>query len=256
MKKWLLVLFVAIFCFMLVSSASASLLLDRGLPTGNLNNTAGSNRSNVAWADWESTDDPAVYWLPGDEFEIAGSGSYQIDTIRVWSTDQSGLSLWFGPQGGTISHLADVPSVTAVTYENTASYQGNSGAFRQLYQVDFNVNLTVSAGTFYQFFLDGPWQLYDPEDANSGYVNAFLHSSNAVLSGSPQEGSDNIFLWLKFQGGLPTVVTTWDSNGDGWDKSSDGNVQIYGSPTPLPAALWLLGSGLVGLFGIRRRARH
>ena len=34
---------------------------------------------------------------------------------------------------------------------------------------------------------------------------------------------------------------------------ANGNLTIKGSATPLPAAVWLLGSGLLGLFGVSRR---
>ena len=30
-------------------------------------------------------------------------------------------------------------------------------------------------------------------------------------------------------------------------------VQFNGSPVPIPGALWLLGSGIIGLIGIRRK---
>ncbi|HKR46164.1 MAG TPA: VPLPA-CTERM sorting domain-containing protein [Paraburkholderia sp.] len=38
-----------------------------------------------------------------------------------------------------------------------------------------------------------------------------------------------------------------------WVLSSAGNGTLTYSPVPLPAAAWLLGSGLIGLFGIGRR---
>jgi hypothetical protein len=46
-----------------------------------------------------------------------------------------------------------------------------------------------------------------------------------------------------------------DPNGDGnWtDFEIDLTLNVYGSPVPIPPALWLLGSGLVGLVGIRKK---
>ena len=45
-------------------AANAALLVDRGLPTTNLNNAAGANRSNVSWVFSGYTS--ADYWLVGD----------------------------------------------------------------------------------------------------------------------------------------------------------------------------------------------
>ena len=196
------------------------------------------------------------YWLPGDDFTIAGSGLYQVNTIRVWSTDSTGLSLWFGPQGGTILNIGTYTH-TPVAYMNGEGYQGSSGAFYQIYQIDFTLNQVMTAGTTYQFFLDGPWKLYD----SSRYINAFLHGSNAGLSGSMQDGADDTFLWLHWNNGLNEGVETWYSGdgggssgwGAGWDKNSDANVQVYGAPVPIPPTVFLLGGGLLGLVGIRRR---
>jgi len=35
--------------------------------------------------------------------------------------------------------------------------------------------------------------------------------------------------------------------------NTNGTTNVNATPTPIPAAAWLLGSGLMGLFGIRRR---
>jgi len=44
------------------------------------------------------------------------------------------------------------------------------------------------------------------------------------------------------------------SGGDGWNDQHDGYVlDITTSAVPIPAAAWLLGSGLVGLFSYGRR---
>jgi hypothetical protein len=54
--------------------------------------------------------------------------------------------------------------------------------------------------------------LYNPADPTECYVNAFLHASNAVLSGSPQQGADNPFLWLEPDG---STVDPWLSSTGG-----------------------------------------
>ena len=59
------------------TSASAGLIVDRGLPTANLNNAAGPARSNVAWAD-----SVATVGSMGDTFQLANWSI--IDDIRVW----------------------------------------------------------------------------------------------------------------------------------------------------------------------------
>src|SRR5487761_2572645 len=91
-----------------VTSANAGMVVDRGLPTttANLNNAAGANQSNIRWADNESTTTPSTFYLPGDDFTIAGSGAYNVSDIRVWSTDATGLSLLGGLAGGSMAALS------------------------------------------------------------------------------------------------------------------------------------------------------
>ena len=47
----------------------------------------------------------------------------------------------------------------------------------------------------------------------------------------------------------------WDTNGLNPDHSSPGvsHISFYSSTVPIPAAAWLLGSGLIGLIGARRK---
>lgn len=239
-----------------LNSAHAALLFDRGLPTANLNNAAGSNRSNTAWADQESYDPGAPgftdeYWLMGDDFSIKGSGQYRVTQLTVWSLNKTGLSLWLGPEGGTISQLSSVPTATSVKYADSSTYQGSAGAYRDLYRLDFSVNLVVDANQKYQFFLDGPWESMG---ANT-WVGPFLHASNSALSVSSQAGADNFMLALYRYNASNVYVDTWNSAELNWDKSSDANILVQGAPVPIPGALWLLGSGLLGLIGLRRRIK-
>ncbi len=254
---------------LIVLPASAVTLVDRGLPTANLNNAAGGNRSNVAWADSESSSSPSEYWIPGDSFAISGSGTYQVTDIRVWEVANgptapgylpTGQSLLGGlASGSTFSQIDSGYTVTPVTYSDGSTYQGQSGNYWNLYQLDFSVNLTLAAGQTYNFFLNSPFVAGDA--SGSTYYNAFLHASNAALSGSPQDGSDGTFLWLDVNGASQTVQT-WDSGTGagtagfpaGWDKNSDGNVQVFGSSVPDSAnTLALFGFSLVGLALLRQK---
>ncbi len=61
------------------SEVSAQVIFDRGLPTINLNNAAGANRSNVSW---QST--PGGSFV-GDDFTIGTIGqTFVINSLTVW----------------------------------------------------------------------------------------------------------------------------------------------------------------------------
>ncbi len=99
-----------------------------------------------------------------------------------------------------------------------------------MHQVDFAVNIVLSAGQTYDFFLDGT-------GSSTGVVVPFAHASNAALSGSPQDGANDTMLYAEILNGVldSGSVGTWTSLGDGWDKASDLNVQVFGAAVPEPA---------------------
>ena len=161
------------------------------------------------------------------------------------------------------AELTDHPAINVVsasgaispaTYADGSTYQGSSGSSIAMHQVDFAVNITLSAGQTYDFFLDGT-------GSGDGTVVPFAHASNAALSGSPQDGADNSMLYAEVVSGIldPTSVGTWDSSTDGWDKSSDVNVQVSGAPASVPepstyfaGALLLLPLGVGAIRSLRK----
>jgi len=221
------------------AATPASPTVDRGLPTANLNNGAGSNRSNVAWSNGNDS-------ITGDTFAVGSAGQTWVVTgIRTWNIGHTGNAfgdefsadtLYFGTSGvapvatGTVSAGSNTdsnPNIThtPVTYVGGSSYQATGGTYRQIWQNDFtNLNLAVDGGTTYYFAVDG---------ISSNYA-WFNHASNATLSGSAQQGADNKYVsWSKADLNTPNVC---DSNGPingfcngGWDKSSDINVQVFAS---------------------------
>jgi hypothetical protein len=81
-----------------------------------------------------------------------------------------------------------------------------------------------------------------------------------VGSGGVQKGADNLMLQGRVLNGNldPTSVATWTSLNNGWDKASDVNVQVFGTPVPEPTTmvaggLLLLPLGVSGLRILRRK---
>ena len=128
MKKILVFLMMAALLTVSGGIASADLLFDRGLPTANLNNAAGADRSNVAWGFGY---DPDGRWLAGDDFMIGGAGDYLVDTITIWTTTATDTSVWFGEEGGDFINYTPT-ATTLTTYSDGSDYQGSSGNFLSL----------------------------------------------------------------------------------------------------------------------------
>ena len=231
------------------------MLVDRGLPTANLNNAAGPDRSNVSWAFTEYTSPD--YWLVGDTFQNTSAQTWTINKIRLWTVGETDTAvLRGGLDGGAIGILPGAGVISAATYAvpdagspPNANYQGSSGSYITMHQVDFAVNITLAPGQIYDFFLDG-------SGSGDGTYVPFVHASNAALSGSPQQGADNLMLYANVVDGVvdPASVGTWSPvDGGYWDKPSDVNVQVFGSVPDAGSTLLLLGSALTGLAMLKRR---
>lgn len=217
-------------------------VVDRGLPQANLNNVSGTSRSNVRWA----SDDQGFL---GDDFVIGAPGEkWIIDSIRTWAVpgqqkidpDHLGdfyqdVRLYVGANGegitpaiaATLSQGSDQTSnpnvrISEATRSGTMLYDDFGTALR-VWQIDFTqLNLPVDGGTSYRF---GVWGMGRPVPghADKGF-EWFNYASNAALSGAREDGADG--LMLIFDGsGKPQG--SFSAQGNGWDKTSDINVQVF-----------------------------
>jgi len=249
------------------------MVFDRGLPVANLNNAAGANRSNVAWGDYTPYGTPSYNWAVGDDFNLGLAGTFHVTDLRVWLVGINGkplsemwsdLTLFLGgTAAGSITAVTPVGTVvTEVSYANSETYQGSSGNFIKIHQVDFLLDWWINGNSTYTFFVGGtPTQTNI--DAYGTGVSPFLSASNSARSGSTQQGADNLFREIGYNGsGVVQYSGTWDSSGacgnsnicGGWDKSSDINVQVF---VPEPSVIMMLGAfaGLLGFGAFARKRR-
>jgi len=223
-------------------AADSGLVVDRGLPQSNLNNVSGAARSNVRWA----SDDQGFL---GDDFVIGAPGEkWVIDSIRTWAVpgqlkidpDHLGdfyqdVRLYFGGAGaGVTPRVSAVLSpgsdetsnptvrISEATRSGAALYDDFGTALR-IWQIDFGqLNLTVNGGTRYTF---GVWGMgrQAPVSGDKGF-QWFNHATNAALSGVPQDDADGVMLLFD---GTGKPQGAFNGQGNGWDKTSDINVQVF-----------------------------
>jgi hypothetical protein len=223
-----------------VAAAGPALVVDRGLPQANLNNSTGY-RSNIRWSSYESG-------FLGDDFTVGAAGqSWVIDSIRVWTVpgvhgrDPENLGdsfqdvrLYFGDTLGGLSPVmtgllkagSSEPSNANIKISDATAAGGHVyedfGANMHVWQIDFTqLNLAVEGGAKYRFGTFGLGRPMGRAEKTNAWFNV---ATNAELAGAKQDGADGEMLLFTSGGKFKRV---FDGKGAGWDKSSDINVQVF-----------------------------
>jgi len=102
----------------------------------------------------------------------------------------------------------------------------------------------------------GTWGLYTLRDYSVRLSPVTLNPGTywLALHIDPYQGNDMHWTIAK-DGTYPDSRVRWSWNdGNNWDGwYYEHSFRLEGSPVPVPGALWLLGSGLVAVAGLRRR---
>jgi len=178
-----------------------------------------------------------------------------------------GASLFHDASGTKVASghiLADILSISVVS----GTFDDDTGT----------INVTMNVDTGGTFTLSGTWLLFDSSGtlaANSQLNITFSNPTGVLQNGEigflpgyvccgRSDQDPNSFV----AGNGNMVMSLWGADFGGgifngsYDDSSGNRLATYGmdlrlsmAPVPVPAAVWLFGSGLLGLVGVARHKR-
>lgn len=206
-----------------------------------------------------SGDTVDFYYDPVDVDPLYGSINVSGDTIFALPTQFSTTA-----SGGVIDTISAQGTIQVVAKDG---YSLSS--------------ITVAEGGFYKIDnsassvdVDAALRLFDFNDPLAGIGLGTEENINLTLSSGLNIKDGNLNSWSA-SGSFDMTTATWDginhvglsltnlltaTSVDGGiayiDKNSVGGVGFtFSTAVPVPAAVWLFGSGLIGLFGFARRKK-
>lgn len=203
--------------------------------------------------DINSATGPATSWqTPGALFSFAGTALFQ----STFGSNLSGVSWNIGAGDSNPTPQQYVLSVNGAMPGTSLTSVGNVVAKMNSF---FTATNTQCGGASECAMTSGA-TAYAGNGANWGNNagGSFSGGSDAGLG----TGSALNFWWVKAAGtGLgaaPRDQFNDATDAGQWTLATDGTAtySLAGSPVPLPAGIWLFGSGLFGLIGIARRRKQ
>jgi hypothetical protein len=188
--------------------------------------------------------------LPGSEVPLNGFGGildqlYGLSNLQRVDDDLD--QIWF-PANGNASAKAKYADFTQeFGYIPDLNKDNN---FNESF-----VSLFTVAGIGIN---SGPTVSVPLSSGNVNFLWALDPSGAPLWTSLPSQNSDSLdhmVTWLITGGdAVGNYVIAWEDLFGGGDRDfNDLVVEVNVAPVPLPATLWFLGSGLIGLVGIRRK---
>jgi hypothetical protein len=115
----------------------------------------------------------------------------------------------------------------------TWSGDGSAGSFAAFSYTFHLTGNQVAAGTFFDW------------SGNNGIPVLTIYSCDTGGSPNACTGAS-----------LPMATAPFPGQQPGFNGTTTTDFPVSGSPVPVPAAVWLFGSGLVGLVGVARRRKQ
>ena len=230
MKKLMVVVLAAFSIFAVAGNASAFVADHLGVVFTDLDNQV---ELGIDLGDLTSMD------LSATNVELAAAGTFNLDYEKVGMFARTNVTI-STPIGDLVTpHLfyGLTVDVEATANNNlTSAYQG------AMTVVSMGDDLDMSNPTSYDYVMNN-----GADGGYTGYNNSYASFGEAVLT---EDGVD-MYLYEFFAGNLqPGVennyVAVISFNGD-------GSVVLNQAAVPVPGAIILLGTGLIGLVGLRRK---
>lgn len=212
-----------------IKSLSAALLLGLGLAAVSTSSFAAiESEANGTFANSD-------FGNPGSNSGVIGDLSAASNDVDIWRFDlTAGAGFGASISDGAGADFNGFDPLIVLYMENGGNYYAVAGNDPFAFTTSFGFTAWESGTYFLTVSAFGN----SPEDAfgNNGYDSQFWSDENFGL-GTPFSG---------FEGGS---FASFDYN-----LSLNGTVAT--TVVPVPAAVWLFGSGLIGLVGAARRSRR